>query len=111
MLRSRALLGVRPIYADNDISIASVYLTEVPTLCDEMPRWSPENQRESSKPGWESPAGRSRKASLIPNYILVRIKLRRNVTAAAFLPTKTVFWGVRYGAPQGEEEPAEKEWV
>ena len=52
--------------ADNDISIVSVFLTGVPTLCDEMPRWSPENQRGSSSPGWESPAGRSREASLIP---------------------------------------------
>ena len=64
--------------ADNGISIVSVYLTRVPSICDEMPRWSPENQRGSSNPGWESPAGSSREASLISIYI--RIKLRRNVT-------------------------------
>ena len=63
--------------ADNDISLVNVYLTGVTTLCHEVPRWSPEDQRESNTPGWESPAGRSRDASLIPNYI--RIKLCRNV--------------------------------
>ena len=54
------------IQHDNDISIVCVYLTGVPTLCNEMPRWPPENQRESSKPGSKSSAGRSLEASLIP---------------------------------------------
>ena len=71
--------------ADNDISIVSVYVAGVPTLCDEITRWSPENQRGSSNAGWESPAGRSREASLIPK---LRIKLRRNVTTGSAGPTR-----------------------
>ena len=45
-----------------------VYFTGVTTLCDEVPRWLPANQRGGSSPGWESPAHCSREASLIPNY-------------------------------------------
>ena len=56
--------------ADNDISIASVYLTRVPTFCDDISRWSPENQRGSSDPGRESPAGRSREASLVQSQTI-----------------------------------------
>ena len=63
---SRPPIVVAGCTTDNNISIFSVYLTGVPTLFDEMPRWSPENQRGRSNPGWESPAGRNRKATSIP---------------------------------------------